>query len=470
MTPSQDAACDVLVIGGGPGGYVAAIRAAQLGLRTALVEREHLGGVCSNWGCIPTKALLHAASVYRQMRHASELGITVQGLSFDFAAMMQRSRGVAERMNKGVRHLLKKNKVTLHEGSGRLLGDQRLEVRDATGTATVVRATHIIIATGARAREVPGLEADGARIWNYRHALAAPALPASLLVVGAGAIGMEFASFFGTLGSKVTVAEARDRVLPAEDRDVSAFIHNAFERQGIAVRTNAMVAGVEAVAGGLAVTLGGQGAATERLQVAQVLVAAGVSANTEGLGLEHTAVRLEAGHIATDGHCRTAEPGVYAIGDVAGGPWLAHKASHEGVLCVEQIAGLRHGSGLDRQRIPACTYCYPQVASLGLTEEQALARGRAVRVGRFPFVGNGKATALGETEGFIKTVFDRDSGELLGAHLAGAEVTELVHSLAIAQTLETTEEEMMQTVFPHPTLSEAIHESVLMAVGRAIHI
>jgi dihydrolipoamide dehydrogenase len=468
MTASRDAAFDVLVIGGGPGGYVAAIRSAQLGLRTALVEREHLGGVCSNWGCIPTKALLHAAAMYRQMQHAHQLGITVQGLSFDFAALMQRSRAVAERMNKGVRHLLKKNKVSLHEGSGRLLGDQRVEVTDAAGVATVIRAIHIIIATGARAREIPALAADGARIWNYRHALAAPALPPSLLVVGAGAIGMEFASFFAALGSKVTVVEARERVLPAEDRDVSAFVRDAFERQGIAIRTNATVAGVETGEAGLVVTLGG--AAAERLEVDRMLVAAGLSANTEGLGLDKTAVRVEAGHIVTDACCRTAEPGIYAIGDVAGGPWLAHKASHEGVLCVEHIAGLHRGGGLDRQRIPACTYCHPQVASFGMTEEQALAQGHAVRVGRFPFIGNGKATALGETEGFIKTVFARDSGELLGAHLVGPEVTELVHSFAIAKTLETTEEEMMQTVFPHPTLSEAIHESVLMALGRAIHI
>ncbi len=468
MTASRDAAFDVLVIGGGPGGYVAAIRSAQLGLRTALVEREHLGGVCSNWGCIPTKALLHAASMYRQMQHAHQLGITVQGLSFDFTALIQRSRAVADRMNKGVRHLLKKNKVILHEGNGRLLGDQRVEVTNAAGVTTVIRASHIIIATGARAREIPGLAADGVRTWNYRHALAAPALPPSLLVVGAGAIGMEFASFFAALGSKVIVAEARERVLPAEDTDVSAFVRDAFEQQGIAIRTNAAVAGVETGEGGLVVTLGG--AAAERLEVDRMLVAAGVTANTEGLGLDQTAVRVEVGHIVTDEYCRTAEPGMYAIGDVAGGPWLAHKASHEGMLCVEHIAGRHQGGGLDRQRIPACTYCHPQVASFGLTEEQALAQGHAVRVGRFPFIGNGKATALGETEGFIKTVFERDSGELLGAHLVGPEVTELVHSFAIAKTLETTEEEMMQTIFPHPTLSEAIHESVLMALGRAIHI
>jgi dihydrolipoamide dehydrogenase len=466
---AEDTVLDVLVIGGGPGGYVAAIRSAQLGLRTALVEREHLGGVCSNWGCIPTKALLHAAATYRHIQHAHELGITVQGLSFDFGAMMQRSRVVADRMNKGVRHLLRKNKVLLHEGSGRLLGDQRVEVTDAAGAVAVLRARHIIIATGARARELPGLAADGERIWNYRHALAAPTLPASLLVVGAGAIGMEFASFFGTLGCRVTVAEARERVLPVEDKDVSAFVQRAFEQQGIAIRTVATVAGFETTPTGLVVTLR-TGDTVERLEVAQMLVAAGVSANVEGLGLEHTAVKFEAGHILTDAFCRTAEPGVHAIGDVAGGPWLAHKASHEGVLCAEQIAGRHHGGGLDRLRIPACTYCYPQVASFGLTEEQAAEQGRALRVGRFPFAGNGKATALGETEGFVKTVFDRDSGELLGAHLVGAVVTELVHSVAIAKTLETTEEEMMQTVFPHPTLSEAIHESVLVALGRAIHI
>lgn len=467
MTSKHDGSLDLLVIGGGPGGYVAAIRAAQLGLRSALVEREHLGGICSNWGCIPTKALLHTASIYRQIRHAGELGITVDGLKFDFSSLVQRSRRIAERMNNGVRHLLKKNEVALHEGEGRLLGPGQVEVTDSSGDKTVLRAKHIILATGARSRDIPGLAVDGTRIWNYRHALLAPALPPSLLVIGGGAIGMEFASFYAALGSKVTVVEMQDRLLPVEDKEVSAFVRGAFEKQGIAVRTGTTVVGIEPAGDALTALL--DSGSIDRLEVSHVLVAVGVTANTEGLGLEHTAVQVEAGQIVIDDRCRTAEPGIYAVGDVAGPPWLAHKASHEAVLCVEHIAGRHQGGGLDRLRIPACTYSHPQVASIGLTEEQALAQGRTLRVGRFPFAANGKAAALGETDGFIKTVFDRASGELLGAHLTGAEVTELIHGFSIAKTLEATEEELMHTIFPHPTLSEASHESVLMAYGRALH-
>jgi len=465
----SETSLDLLVIGGGPGGYVAAIRGAQLGLSTALVEREHLGGVCSNWGCIPTKTLLHAASLYRQIQHAETLGIEVRGLSFDFGKLVQRSRAVADRMSKGVRHLLKKNKVALHEGEGRLVGPQRVEVTTAAGVRILLHARHIIVATGARSRDIPNIAVDGDRIWNYRHALAPQALPPSLLVIGAGAIGMEFASFYSALGSKVTVAEMQDRVLPMEDEDVSAFLSGAFAKQGIAIRTGTAVTAVERAGDALTASLG-SGDKADRLEVSHVLVAIGVTGNTEGLGLERTAVNVENGRIVIDRQCRTDEPGIYAIGDVAGPPWLAHKASHEAVLCVEHIAGRHEAGALDPHRIPACTYCHPQVASIGLTEAQAIAAGHEPRVGRFPFAANGKALALGEPEGFVKTVFDRQTGELLGAHMVGAEVTELIHGFSVAKALEATEAELIQTVYPHPTLSEAAHESVLAAFGRPIHI
>lgn len=465
----SDDLLDLLVIGGGPGGYVAAIRGAQLGLKTALVEREHLGGICSNWGCIPTKALLHTASVYRQIQHAGALGIEVQGVSIDLEKLVQRSRGVADRMSRGVRHLLKKNKVALHEGEGRIVGSGQVEVDAAKGGKTLLRARHIVIATGARSREIPNVTVDGDRIWNYRHALAPATLPASLLVIGAGAIGMEFASLYHSLGTKVTVAELQDRVLPMEDEEVSAFVAAAFSKQGISIRTGAAVAAVERAGDALQVSIR-SGDTTDRLEVSHVLVAVGVTGNTENLGLEQTAVGVEKGHIVVDDRGRTAQPGIYAIGDVAGPPWLAHKASHEGVHCVEHIAGQHQGGALDPRRIPACTYCHPQVASVGLTEAQALAAGHELRIGRFPFVGNGKALASGEPEGFVKTVFDRNTGELLGAHMVGAEVTELIHGFSVAKALEATEAELIDTVYPHPTLSEAAHESVLAAFGRPIHI
>lgn len=460
---------DLVVIGGGPGGYIAAIRAAQLGLRAALVEREHLGGICSNWGCIPTKALLHTASVYRHMKHASALGIKVEGLSFDFKQVFERSRAIANRMSNGVRHLLKKNKVTLFEGHGRLLPPGRVEVTTTNNVKTVLGAAHIILATGARPRDIPSLPVDGVRIWSYRHALLPQALPTSLLVIGAGAIGMEFASFYSTLGSKVTVVETQQRVLPVEDKDVSAFVRTAFEKQGIEIRTETTITSLQQSARGLTLSLQCNGN-TEQLEVDTALVSIGVIGNTEQLGLENTKVKFEQGHIVIDEQFRTGEPGVSAIGDLAGPPWLAHKASHEAVMCVEGITGQAHTVPLNAQQIPACTYCYPQVASIGLTEEQATQQGHKLRVGRFPFSGNGKATALGETDGFIKTLFDVNTGELLGAHMVGAEVTELIHSFAIAKTLETTEVELMNAIFPHPTLSEAIHESVLAAFGRALHI
>ncbi len=465
----SESSFDLVVIGGGPGGYVAAIRAAQLGMKTALVEREHLGGICLNWGCIPTKALLHSASLYRQMQHAHVFGLKVEGLSFDFGQLIERSRKVAERMNKGVRHLLKKNKVALFEGAGRLLSTGRIEVATVGQGTRVLVAAHIVLATGARARDIPSLPVDGEWIWNYRHALLPRALPKSLLVIGAGAIGMEFASFYGTLGTEVTVVETQQRVLPAEDKDVSEFVRTSFEKQGITIHTGTSVTHAQQSGDGLRVALQRDGK-TEQLEVQHVLVSVGVTANTEGLGLENTKVKVESGHISVDAYGRTAEPGVYAVGDVAGPPWLAHKASHEAVLCVENIVRQDHTTPLDRRQIPACTYCHPQVASIGLTEEQAVQKGYTLRVGRFPFVGNGKATALGDTDGFVKTIFDAATGELLGAHMTGAEVTELIHGFAIAKTLEATETELMHTIFPHPTLSEASHESVLMAFDRALHI
>jgi dihydrolipoamide dehydrogenase len=460
---------DVAVIGGGPGGYVAAIRAAQLGMKTALIEREHLGGICSNWGCIPTKALLHAASLYRQMRHAHAFGLHVEGLSVDLPQLIEGSRKVAGRMNDGVRHLLKKNKVALLEGEGGLLSGGQIEIANAAKARTVIGAAHIILATGARPRDIPVLPVDGDRVWNYRHALLPRALPESLIVIGAGAIGMEFASFYSTLSCKVTVIEAQQRVLPAEDKDISEFVRTAFEKQGVSIHTGATVTGVEKSGRGLTISLQRDGN-TDYLVAQHALVSVGVTGNTEGLGLENTRVKIEGGHIVVDAQGRTGEPGVYAVGDVAGPPWLAHKASHEAVLCVENIANPGHPTPLDATRIPGCVYSHPQVASIGLTEEQAARQGYTMRIGRFPFAGNGKATVLGDIDGFIKTIFDAATGELLGAHLAGAEVTELIHGFAIAKTLEATEFELMHTIFPHPTLSEAAHESVLMAFDLALHI
>jgi dihydrolipoamide dehydrogenase len=459
---------DLVVVGGGPGGYVAAIRAAQLGMRTALVERTHLGGICSNWGCIPTKALLHTASVLRQIRHAATLGIKVDGFSIDFEQVMRRSRAVADRMNSGVGFLLKKNKVTLFDGHGRLLAPGKVEVAMAGDKKKVIVAENIVLATGARPREIKAIRADGDLVWNYRHALAPKTLPKSLLVVGGGAIGMEFASFYSALGSKVTIAEAQQRVLPMEDREVSAFVCAAFEKQGMKIYTDTTVTGCQTSGAGLRVALQRKGE-TEQIEVGHALVSVGVVGNTEQLGLEKTRVKVDGGHIVVDEQCRTAEPNVYAVGDVAGPPWLAHKASHQAVFCVEGIAN-GQSAPLNLQQIPSCTYCHPQVASIGLTEERAISQGHTIKVGRFPFAANGKAAALGEIEGFVKTIFDDSTGELLGAHLVGPEVTELIHGFAIAKTLEATEVELMHTIFPHPTLSETVHESVLGAYNRALHI
>ena len=459
---------DLVVVGGGPGGYVAAIRAAQLGLKTALVEREHLGGICLNWGCIPTKALLRTAEVYRLMNHAGEFGLACKDVSFDAAAVVKRSRAIANQLSGGVKHLLKKNKVTVFDGHGRLSGTGKLRITKADKSTEDISAKHIILATGARARVLPGLEPDGHLVWTYKEAMVPPAMPKSVLVVGSGAIGIEFASFYRTLGAETTVVEVLPQILPAEDDEIAAFARKAFEKQGMKILTAATVKGLKKSANAVAATVE-QGGKTQEITVERVISAVGIVGNVEDLGLEGTAVKVEKTHVVVDEWSRTGEAGVYAIGDLVGPPWLAHKASHEGIICVEKIAGLTGVHPLDASRIPGCTYCHPQIASVGLTEKNAKAQGRELRVGRFPFIGNGKAIALGEPEGLVKTVFDAKTGELLGAHMVGAEVTELIQGFAIAKTLETTETELMHTVFPHPTLSETMHEATLAAYGRAIH-
>ncbi|MDX6751325.1 dihydrolipoyl dehydrogenase [Geminicoccaceae bacterium 1502E] len=459
---------DLVVVGGGPGGYVAAIRAAQLGMRTALVEREHLGGICLNWGCIPTKALLRSAEIFDHLQHAKSFGLTVEKASFDLDAVVKRSRKVAGQLSRGVQGLLKKNKVTVFDGAGKLAGKETLEVALTKGGSETLKARHIILATGARARQLPGLESDGKLVWSYREAMVPETMPKSLLVVGSGAIGIEFASFYRSLGAEVTVVEVLPRVLPVEDEDVSAFAHKQFEKRGIKIRTNAQVKALERGKDSVTATIEA-GGKTEKLTFDRVIMAVGIVGNTEDLGLEGTKVKVERAHVVVDEWCRTGEPGVYAIGDLVGAPWLAHKASHEGVLCVEKIAGVKGLHPLDVTKIPGCTYCTPQVASVGLTEKAAREAGHEVKVGKFPFIGNGKAIALGDPEGMVKTVFDARTGELLGAHMIGAEVTELIQGYTIARTMEATELDLMHTVFPHPTLSEMMHEAVLDAYGRAIH-
>ena len=457
---------DVIVIGAGPGGYVCAIRAAQLGLSAAIVEREHMGGICLNWGCIPTKALLRTSELYHQMHRAGDFGLSAEGLDFDFDKVIDRSRKVAGQLASGVDHLMKKNKVTVVRGDGRLAGAGRVAVATEAGEE-VLEAPHIVLATGARARELPGLEADGARVWTYRHALKPPHMPERLLVIGSGAIGMEFASFYHTMGAQATVVEVQDRVLPVEDAEISAFARKAFEKQGMEIRTGATVKSLARHADRVTAEIE-QGGATETRDFDTVISAVGIVGNTEGLGLEEAGVTVERGQVKVDAMGRTGVPGLYAIGDIAGAPWLAHKASHEGVTVAELIAG-GDPHPVTPDQIAGCTYCHPQVASIGLTEEQAAEQGRAVRVGRFPFIGNGKAIALGEPEGLVKTLFDAETGELLGAHMVGAEVTELIQGYVVGRRLETTEAELMQTVFPHPTLSETMHESVLAAHDRALH-
>ena len=457
---------DVVVIGAGPGGYVAAIRAAQLGKKVAVVEREHLGGICLNWGCIPTKALLRSAEVFHLMHRAKDFGLSAQGIAYDLEAVVKRSRGVAGQLSGGIGHLLKKNKVTVVMGEAKLAAPGVVAVKTAKGDETL-KSPAIILATGARARELPGLEADGDLVWTYKHALVAKRMPKNLLVIGSGAIGIEFASFFNTLGAKTTVVEVMDRVLPVEDAEISAFAKKSFTKQGMVIREKTTVKKLDRSAGKVVAHLEANGTTTTE-EFDTVISAVGIVGNVENLGLEALGVKIDRTHVVTDEYCRTGVPGLYAIGDVAGAPWLAHKASHEGVMVAELIAGL-HVHPIKPNSIPGCTYCHPQVASVGLTEDKAKAAGHTVKVGRFPFIGNGKAIALGEPEGMVKTVFDAKTGELLGAHMIGAEVTEMIQGYVIGRTLETTEEDLMHTVFPHPTLSEMMHESVLDAYGRALH-
>ncbi|WP_422013911.1 dihydrolipoyl dehydrogenase [Reyranella sp.] len=464
---------DLIVVGGGPGGYVAAIRAAQLGLKTAVVEREHMGGICLNWGCIPTKALLRTSEVYGLIKHAEAYGLSVKDVSFDPKKIVERSRKVASQLSNGVSMLMKKNKITVFDGTAKLAGTDGAKRKVAVAlkdkTNVTLTAKDVILATGARARQLPGLEADGKLVWSYKEAMVPPEFPKSLLVIGSGAIGIEFASFYRTMGAEVTVAEVMDRVLPVEDAEVSAFAKKAFEKQGMKILTSATVSNLKKGANNVTATITVGGKAQE-ITVDRVISAVGIVGNVENIGLEGTKVKVEKTHIVIDQWGFTGEPNVYAIGDVAGPPWLAHKAMHEGVLVVEKIAGVKGVHPMKTENIPGCTYCQPQVASIGLTEAAAKAKGLELKVGKFPFIGNGKAIALGEPEGFIKTIFDAKTGELLGAHMIGAEVTELIQGYSIAKTLETTEAELMATVFPHPTLSEMMHESVLAAYGRTLHI
>ena len=458
---------DVIVVGGGPGGYVAAIRAAQLKLKTALIEAKHLGGICLNWGCIPTKALLRSSEIKHLLDHLPEFGFHADNISFDIEKIVKRSRAVAKQLSSGVAHLLKKNNVTVIDGFGKLAGAGRLEVsREGRNIATLA-GKHIILATGARPRQIPGIEADGKLIWSYFEAMVPERMPKSLLIIGSGAIGVEFASFYRNLGAEVTIVEMLDRILPVEDAEVSAFMRKAFEKQGMKILTSATVKGVGKAGDAVAVTVEVAGR-QEKITAERVISAAGIVGNVENLGLEGTRVKVEKTHVVVDGFGRTGEPHVYAIGDLAGPPWLAHKASHEGIVCVEAIAGL-NPHPFSTGNIPACTYARPQVASVGQTEAQAKQAGFALKIGRFPFIGNGKAIAMGEPEGFVKTVFDARTGALLGAHMVGAEVTEMIQGFTIARQLETTEKELMETVFPHPTVSEAMHEAVLDAYGRVIH-
>ncbi|CAK0776803.1 Dihydrolipoyl dehydrogenase [Azospirillaceae bacterium] len=465
----SDAQFDLIVIGGGPGGYVAAIRASQLGMKTAVVERAHLGGVCLNWGCIPTKALLRSAEVYRLMQHADQFGLSARDISFDLKKVVDRSRKIASQLAAGVKHLLKKNKVAIIEGHARLTGRGGVAVQSETGAALgSYQAKHIILATGARARALPGLEPDEHLVWTARRAMTPDILPKSLLVIGSGAIGIEFANFYRALGVEVTVVEALDRILPVEDAEISTLARKAFEKQGMRILTSAQVGPLQRAENSVAAQIK-VGDRVETITAERAILAVGIVGNVENIGLEQTRVRVEKTHILVNQWLETDEPGVYAIGDVAGPPWLAHKASHEGVICVERIAGVPGVHPLNTRNIPGCTYSSPQIASIGLTEAAAKTAGYSVRVGKFPYAGNGKAAALGEPEGLIKTVFDAQTGELLGAHMIGAEVTEMIQGYGVARTLETTEAELMHTVFPHPTLSEMMHESVLDAYGRAIH-
>ncbi len=460
---------DLVVVGAGPGGYVAAIRASQLGMKTAVVEREHLGGICLNWGCIPTKALLRSSEIYHLLHHLDEFGFSADNIKFDAKKIVKRSRNIADQLSKGVAHLLKKNKVTVIDGAARLAGKGKLTVENGSTKVADIGAKHIILATGARARDLPTIKADGKLIWSYKEAMVPDAVPKSLLVIGSGAIGMEFASFFGQLGSEVIVVEILDRILPVEDDEISAAALKSFQKQGMKIHTGASVDAVKTGKNNATASIKHKDGKTESLTVDRIILAVGITGNVENIGLEEAGIKVDRGHVVVNEWLETGAPGVYAIGDLVGPPWLAHKASHEGVICVEKIAGLNDVHPLDTTNIPGCTYCYPQIASVGFTEAAAKEAGHEVRVGRFPYIGNGKAIALGETDGMIKTVFDAKTGELLGAHMIGTEVTELIQGYGIAKTLETTESELMHTIFAHPTLSEMMHESVLDAYDRVIH-
>ena len=468
---AQKTEFDVIVIGGGPGGYVAAIRASQLGMSAAVIEREHLGGICLNWGCIPTKALLRAAEIKHNIEHAADFGIEVSGtVSVNLKKVVERSRGVASRLSSGVGHLLKKNKVTVFDGTAKLAGKSGANwVLSVTGKSeTRLTGKHIIIATGARARALPGIEPNGSSIVTYKDAMVPEKMPKSLIVVGSGAIGVEFASFYQDMGVEVTIIEYLDRILNAEDEEISALAQKSFEKRGIKILTSAKLLGLKETSQGVTADIE-TGGAKQQLVAERVIMAVGIVGNSENIGLEATKVKLDRGHIVTDGYGATGEVGLYAIGDVTGAPWLAHKASHEGIICIEKIAGMKHVHPIEDNSVPGCTYCRPQVASVGLTETKAKQAGYEIKVGKFPFLANGKAIALGDDEGLIKTIFDAKTGALLGAHMIGPEVTELIQGYVVARTLETTEAELMHTIFPHPTLSEAMHESVLDAYDRAIH-
>jgi dihydrolipoamide dehydrogenase len=459
---------DVVVIGAGPGGYVAAIRAAQLGQKVAIVEREHLGGICLNWGCIPTKALLRSAEVFHLMHRAKEFGLSATGISYDLPAVVARSRAVAKQLSGGIGHLMKKNKITVFMGAAMLPKAGVVSVKTDKGTETLT-AKNIILATGARARELPGLEADGDLVWSYKHALVATRMPKKLLVIGSGAIGIEFASFFNTLGADTTVVEVMERILPVEDAEISAFAKKSFVKQGMKILEKAAVKKLDRKPGvGVTAHIEQDGKTTTQ-EFDTVISAVGIVGNVEDLGLEGLGVKIDRTHVVTDEYCRTGVPGLFAIGDIAGAPWLAHKASHEGVMVAELIAG-GHPHPIKPGSIAGCTYCHPQVASVGMTEARAKEAGHTIKVGRFPFIGNGKAIAMGEAEGLVKTVFDAKTGELLGAHMIGAEVTEMIQGYVVGRALETTEEDLMNTVFPHPTMSEMMHEAVLDAYGRALHM
>jgi dihydrolipoamide dehydrogenase len=471
-----DTSFDIIIIGSGPGGYVTAIRAAQLGFKTAIVEKSHLGGICLNWGCIPTKALLRSAEIYHYVKHAKDYGLKVDNVAFDPAAVVARSRAVSKRLNDGVGFLMKKNKVAVIWGDATIDAAGKVSVRESHAAAPkgtlgagAYQAKHIIIATGARPRVLPGLEPDSKLVWTYFEAMVPPAMPKSLLVVGSGAIGVEFASFYRTMGADVTVVEVLPQILPVEDAEIAAFARKQFEKQGIKIFTGAKVTKLDKKSDSVTATIDDGKGGTQQLTVDRVISAVGVTGNIENLGLEKLGVKTDRGTIVVDGTCRTNVPGIYAIGDVAGPPMLAHKAEHEGVICVEAIKGL-HPHPMNKSMIPGCTYCTPQIASVGLTEQAAKDKKLDIRIGRFPFAGNGKAIALGEDQGLVKVIFDKKTGQLLGAHMVGAEVTELIQGYVVAMNLETTEEELMHTIFPHPTLSEMMKEAVLDAYGRVLNI